>query len=120
MNKDTVFEKRSEQNEELREREISEQIEEENKKREQDRLENFKIKNDDLGVGGAKTKFLFNVTAISLFKELESEDRYASPKEQETLSKYVGFGSISQAFDKDNILEPSMATGNFLDYSLTK
>ncbi len=63
---------------------------------------NFRITNNELGVGGAKEKFTNNLAAITLLKQLESENRYATPGEQETLSKYVGFGGLSQAFDDKN------------------
>jgi N12 class adenine-specific DNA methylase len=63
---------------------------------------NFHIVNDELGVGGAKEKFLHNLVAITLLKQLENENRYATPAEQETLSKYVGFGGLSQTFDEKN------------------
>jgi N12 class adenine-specific DNA methylase len=66
-----------------------------------DRL-NFRINNDELGIGGAKEKFSNNLASIKLLKQLESECRYATPAEQEILSKYVGFGGLSQAFDEKN------------------
>ena len=62
---------------------------------------NFRITDDNLGVGGAKTKYNFNATAIKLLKQIESENRFATSVEQETLSRYVGWGGIPQAFDKD-------------------
>ena len=62
----------------------------------------FVITDDDLGVGGAKAKYKANVDAIRLLKTLESEHRYATPEEQETLSRYVGWGSLPQAFDENN------------------
>lgn len=62
----------------------------------------FVITDDDLGVGGAKAKYKANVDAIKLLKTLESEHRYATPEEQETLSRYVGWGSLPQAFDENN------------------
>ena len=64
--------------------------------------QNYRITNDDLGVGGAKTKFKNNVEAIRTLKKIESEDRLATPEEQEILSRYVGWGGISQAFDEKN------------------
>ena len=63
---------------------------------------NFHITDDNLGVGGAKTKFQYNVTAIRTLKQIEAEGRLATPEEQETLSRYVGWGSLPQAFDPDN------------------
>ncbi|MCL1876399.1 MAG: SNF2-related protein, partial [Synergistaceae bacterium] len=64
-------------------------------------LLNFHIADDNLGVGGAKTKYNFNVSAIKLLKQIESENRLATSDEQEILSRYVGWGGIPQAFDKD-------------------
>ena len=63
---------------------------------------NFHITDDNLGVGGQKTKYQNNVAAIRILKQLEAEDRLATPEEQETLSRYVGWGSIAQAFDPNN------------------
>jgi type I restriction-modification system DNA methylase subunit len=63
---------------------------------------NYRITDDDLGAGGAKTKYGFNVAAIRTLQGLESENRMATADDQETLAKYVGWGGISQAFDKDN------------------
>ncbi|MEG6521375.1 DEAD/DEAH box helicase family protein [Desulfotomaculum sp. 1211_IL3151] len=63
---------------------------------------NFHITDDNLGVGGAKTKYGWNVAAIRLLSRLEEENRLAIPEEQEILSKYVGWGGLPQAFDKKN------------------
>ena len=63
---------------------------------------NFRITDDNLGHGGAKAKYAANVAAIRLLKLLEAENRYATPEEQEVLSRYVGWGGISQAFDENN------------------
>ena len=63
---------------------------------------NYRITDDDLGIGGAKTKFKNNVEAIRTLKAVESEDRLATPEEQEILSRYVGWGGIPQAFDENN------------------
>ena len=66
--------------------------------------ENFRITDDELGVGGAKAKFRANMAAIHLLKELEFEGLQASPEQQEILSRYVGWGGLADAFDesKDN------------------
>ena len=63
---------------------------------------NYRITEDTLGVGGAKEKFHNNMAAINLLHELELENRLATPEEQETLSKYVGWGGLSMAFDENN------------------
>ena len=66
--------------------------------------ENFRITDDELGVGGAKAKFRANMAAINLLKELEFEGLQASQEQQEVLSRYVGWGGLADAFDesKDN------------------
>ena len=63
---------------------------------------NFHITDDDLGSGGPKAKFKANIEAIRLLKELEQEQRLATPEEQEVLSRYVGWGGIPQAFEERN------------------
>ena len=63
---------------------------------------NFRITDDAIGVGGAKEKFRNNMAAINLLHELEIENRLATPKEQEVLSRYVGWGGLSMAFDEHN------------------
>lgn len=67
-----------------------------------EKSQNFTITDDKLGEGGAKTKFRSNLLAIQTLKQIESEDRRATPEEQEILSKYVGWGGLAQAFDSDN------------------
>ena len=62
---------------------------------------NFRITDIHLGEGGPKAKFRANMDAISLLKELEFENRQATPEEQETLSRYVGWGGLSDAFDEN-------------------
>ena len=61
---------------------------------------NFHIRNDDLGVGTPKEKFRRNVEAIQLLGQIEGEHRYATLKEQEILSQYVGWGGLADAFDE--------------------
>ena len=63
---------------------------------------NYRIANDALGVGGAKEKFRNNMAAIRLLHDLQIENRLATPEEQETLAKYVGWGGLSMAFDEKN------------------
>ena len=62
--------------------------------------QNFRITDDDLGVGGAKAKFRMNMDAINLLKELEFDGRQATPEQQEVLSRYVGWGGLADAFDE--------------------
>lgn len=63
---------------------------------------NFRITDDAIGIGGAKEKFRNNMAAINLLHELEIENRLATPEEQEVLSRYVGWGGLSMAFDQHN------------------
>ncbi|SFC01915.1 YodL domain-containing protein [Ruminococcus albus] len=67
-----------------------------------DKGDNFTITDDNLGDGGAKTKFRANVDAIRTLKALEAEKRSATAEEKETLSKYVGWGALAKAFDKND------------------
>lgn len=67
-----------------------------------DKCDNFTITDDTLGEGGAKTKFRANVDAIRTLKTLEAEKRPATAEEKETLSKYVGWGALAKAFDKND------------------
>ena len=64
--------------------------------------ENFRITDEHLGEGGAKTKFGNNLTAIQRLKQIEAEGRLATPDEQEVLSRYVGWGGLPQAFDENS------------------
>ena len=63
--------------------------------------ENFRITDDHLGEGGPKAKFRANMDAIYTLKTIENEGRSATPAEQETLSRYVGWGGLADAFDPD-------------------
>ena len=62
---------------------------------------NFRITDEHLGEGGPKAKFQANVKAIRLLKELEAAGQQASPEQQEVLSRYVGWGGLSDAFDPE-------------------
>ena len=65
---------------------------------------NFRITDDDLGVGGPKQKYARNIEAIRTLFRLEEEHRGATAEEQQVLSQYVGWGGLANAFDpgKDN------------------
>ena len=63
---------------------------------------NYRITDDNLGIGGAKEKFRNNLSAIRLLHDLQIENRLATLEEQETLAKYVGWGGLSMAFDGNN------------------
>ena len=69
---------------------------------EQPAAENFRITDNHLGEGGAKTKYGYNIAAIRTLKTIEAEGLTATPEEQETLSRYVGWGGIPQTFDPNN------------------
>lgn len=63
---------------------------------------NFKITDDNLGVGTAKEKYKNNVEAIKVLKLCEEQNRYANQEEQKILSKYVGWGGLKSAFEDKN------------------
>ena len=67
-----------------------------------DNKKNFHYNLWDLPSGGAKTRFKWNVEAIKTLKQIEKEGRIATSQEQKVLSLYVGWGGLSQAFDKKN------------------
>ena len=66
----------------------------------EDRI-NYKITNNNIGVGTPKERFRNNINAIRVLKTCEQENRYATKEEQEILSNYVGWGGLSNAFDPD-------------------
>lgn len=53
-------------------------------------------------LGGAKTRFRNNVAAIRLVNRLYAENRNPTTEERKTLSRFVGWGGLSQAFDEKN------------------
>ena len=63
---------------------------------------NFHYNLWEMEKGGAKTRYQWNMDAIRTLKQIESENRLATPEEQKTLSKFVGWGGLSQAFDENN------------------
>lgn len=60
---------------------------------------NFRIDDPELGYGTPSQKYAANVAAIRCLKQIESEDRLATPEEQKILSLYVGWGGLSHWFD---------------------
>ena len=52
--------------------------------------------------GGAKTRYGWNIAAIQTLKQIETENRTATTEEQKILSKYIGWGGLSQVFDHAN------------------
>lgn len=63
---------------------------------------NYKIIDNDLGIGTPREKFERNIAAIKVLKKCEEENRYATPEEQKIMSKYVGWGGLQQAFKEDD------------------
>lgn len=68
-----------------------------------DERNQFVIQDDNLGVGTPREKYQNNINAIKILKRCEEENRFATKEEQNILSKYVGWGGLSQAFDENNI-----------------
>ena len=62
----------------------------------------FKITYDNLGVGTKSERYTNNINAIKTLKQIEQEQRLATPAEQEILSKYVGWGGLADYFDDKN------------------
>lgn len=69
---------------------------------EHEKGENFRITDEHLGEGSKREKFQRNLAAITTLQTLEKENRPATKAEQEILSKYIGWGGLSEVFDKDN------------------
>ena len=66
---------------------------------EREKPKNFHITDSELGVGTPREKFRNNINAIKTLKQIEGENRQATPEEQKILSKYVGWGGLQNAFD---------------------
>lgn len=64
--------------------------------------EYFRITDEHLGEGSKREKFQNNIEAIRTLQLIETEERPATPVEQETLSKYIGWGGLQEAFDENN------------------
>lgn len=60
---------------------------------------NYHITNDNIGTETKSERFTANIKAIKTLKQIERENRFATPDEQEVLSKYVGWGGLSEVFD---------------------
>lgn len=63
--------------------------------------ENYVLE-DRESVTGAKTKYRNNITAIKVLKQIEADNRTATPEEQKQLSRYSGWGGLANAFASDN------------------
>lgn len=59
--------------------------------------------NDEIGIGGSKTKCRSNLEAIKALKAIEGENRLATEKEQSILARYTGWGGLPRAFDKNAV-----------------
>lgn len=57
---------------------------------------------DQTDLGGAKTRFKNNVAAIRLVNFLYARNANPTAEEKKTLSQFVGWGGLSQAFDEKN------------------
>ena len=60
---------------------------------------NYRITDDALGAAPPSQRYANNVAAIRLLKQVEAENRPATPEEQEVLAKYVGWGGLADCFD---------------------
>ncbi len=65
-----------------------------------DQRHNFRITDSELGYGTRSEKYAANVAAIRCLKQIEAEERLATAEEQEILSRYVGWGGLSDCFDE--------------------
>ena len=65
-----------------------------------DQRSNFRITDSELGHGTRSEKYAANVAAIRTLKQIEAEERLATPEEQEILSRYVGWGGLADCFDE--------------------
>lgn len=61
---------------------------------------NFVLTDYDLGKGSRQEKFRANIQAVRTLKQVEKEGRAATPKEQEILSRYTGWGGLPESFDE--------------------
>ena len=62
----------------------------------------FNLKENEVETVGKKERFRRNIMAIQLLKKCQEENRFATLEEQIILSKYVGWGGLSEAFDENN------------------
>lgn len=58
-------------------------------------------KEDRLRAGGPKARCRMNIEAIRTLKQVEAEERAATPEERQILSRYVGWGGLPDAFEPD-------------------
>ena len=65
-----------------------------------DQRHDFHITDDALGHGTPSEKYAANAAAIRTLKQIEAEERLATPEEQEILSRYVGWGGLANCFEQ--------------------
>ena len=65
-----------------------------------DQRHDFHITDDALGHGTPSEKYAANIAAIRTLKQIEAEERLATPEEQEILSRYVGWGGLANCFEQ--------------------
>ena len=65
-----------------------------------DQRHDFRITDDALGHGTPSEKYAANAAAIRTLKQIEAEERLATPEEQEILSRYVGWGGLADCFEE--------------------
>ena len=65
-----------------------------------DQRHDFHITDDALGHGAPSEKYADNAAAIRTLKQIEAEERLATPEEQEILSRYVGWGGLADCFEE--------------------
>ena len=65
-----------------------------------DQRHDFHITDDALGHGTPSEKYAANAAAIRTLKQIEAEERLATPEEQEILSRYVGWGGLADCFEE--------------------
>ena len=61
---------------------------------------NFDLANNQVEEVNKKERFHRNYAAITVLKDCQSKNRFATSDEQKILSRYVGWGGIPEAFDE--------------------
>lgn len=62
--------------------------------------QNFTLTEENMNIGTPKEQFKANIEAIKLLKELEADNKQATPEQQTILAKYMGWGGLADAFDE--------------------
>ncbi|MEG1805823.1 MAG: hypothetical protein RR327_05475, partial [Clostridia bacterium] len=95
--------------------ELDKTKEESKQAKEKDNGTNYHITDENVGVGTPRERFRNNVEAITALKLCESENRQATAEEQQVLSKYVGWGGLSEAFDENKWGDEYLELHSLLD-----